>query len=136
MKQKISINSCWATDKVGQPHIPATKADHSFRIQMFLPREIRKHSLEDEYITGPKVIVPDTKQSSLISCAPYSTLCCFELTWRAVFSSMSIVFVDTFESYPLYHIPSYCCLSLQSSPLQFTFENAARKNFLKRRRNS
>lgn len=44
---------------------------------------------------------------------------------------MGVIFLDGLESIPLGHIPSDCFLSLQSSPLQLSFENAAGKNFLK-----
>lgn len=78
-------------------------------------------------------VIPDTKQAPShphILC-PYSILGFFELTWRAVFSSMGVVFVDKLKSIPLYHISSYCFPSFPSSPLWFNFGNAAGKNFLK-----
>lgn len=93
--------------------------------------EIKKHSLKDKYIQAPKSIASDAKQTPLVSCAPYSNLCGFEVTWRAVVSSMGVVFVDKLKSVPWCHIPSDCFPSPQSRPLQFNFEKAAKKNFLK-----
>lgn len=102
---------------------------------MSLPHEIKKHTLGGKHIQAPKSTVPDAKQTHLISCPPCSPLFFFELTGRAVFSSMGKVFIGDLESIPLYYIPPYCFSRLQPSPPSFNFENAARNNFRKRKSN-